>query len=135
MSYRSFPTRPQASEVAALGLSIAPRGSEDRGENPLVSAGITAVAGSASSSGGKDQCTVVHSESKKPSESPSTTPGFSLGHGFPLIPPKLVVKIQKWEYVSMAELLPDNLELTRRSQFEGQRSSYINVHRFDRRCM
>ena len=48
--------------------------------------------------------------------------GFSLGQGFPLIPGKIVSKIEKWEYVSMADLLPDNLELARRSQSEIQRN-------------
>lgn len=48
--------------------------------------------------------------------------GFSLGHGFSLIPPKLVAKILKWEYVSMAELLPDNQELARQST-DTQRSA------------
>ena len=52
---------------------------------------------------------------------PSQSAGFSLGHGFPLIPPKLVGNILKWEYVGMSELLPDNLELARRTA-EAQRS-------------
>jgi hypothetical protein len=39
--------------------------------------------------------------------------GFSLGHGFPLIPAKVVNRIQKWEFINMSELLPDNLELAR----------------------
>jgi hypothetical protein len=41
--------------------------------------------------------------------------GFSLGHGFLLIPAKMVSKIQRWEFVNMSELLTDNLELARRS--------------------
>ena len=36
--------------------------------------------------------------------------GFSLGQGFPLIPAKLVSKIERFEYFNMAELLPDNVE-------------------------
>ena len=48
--------------------------------------------------------------------------GFSLGHGFLFIPPKLVAKILKWEYVSMAELLPDNQELAHQST-DTQRSA------------
>ncbi len=39
----------------------------------------------------------------------------SLGHGFPLIPAKMVNKIQRWELVNISALLPDNLELARRS--------------------
>ena len=53
----------------------------------------------------------------------SAAPGFSLGHGFPLIPEKLVAKIQRWEYVNLLELLPDNLELARGSLCEHRGSS------------
>ena len=42
--------------------------------------------------------------------------GFSLGHGFPLIPPKLVAKIEQFEFFNMAELLPDNVELSRKTE-------------------
>ena len=116
---------PDAAELASLRLPLAPGG----GEDPL-----TAVAGSASSATGGVPCKVVsagdtHSipatdRSGGSSNSASTgqSAGFSLGHGFPLIPQKLVSKILKWEYVSMAELLPDNLELARRSG-EPQRAA------------
>ena len=42
--------------------------------------------------------------------------GFSLGHGFPLIPPKMVAKIEQFEFFNMAELLPDNIELSRKTE-------------------
>ena len=42
--------------------------------------------------------------------------GFSLGHGFPLIPQKLVTKIEHFEFFNMAELLPDNVELSRKTE-------------------
>ena len=91
-------------------------------KDPLVSAGASSV--TESSTCGKEICSVVASgtASGKSTESVSGSAGFSLGHGFPLIPPKLVHKILKWEYVSMSELLPDNLELDRRSA-EAQRGS------------
>ena len=44
------------------------------------------------------------------------TPGFSLGHGFPLIPSKLVFKFEQFEFFNMAELLPDNIELCRKTE-------------------
>ena len=47
---------------------------------------------------------------------PSHQQGFSLGHGFPLIPPKMVTKIEQFEFFSMAELLPDNVELSRKTE-------------------
>ena len=81
-----------------------------------------AASGSATASLEKDPCSVVYSGRSKPTE--SVVPlGFFLGHGFPLIPAKLLSKTQKWEYVNMADLLPDNLELARRSQVEVQPSA------------
>ena len=115
---------PDAAELASLWLPLAPGG-----EDPL-----TAVAGSASSATGGDPCKVVStgvthsipatdcSGDSSTSASTGQSAGFSLGHGFPLIPLKLVSKILKWEYVSMAELLPDNLELARCSG-EPQRAA------------
>ena len=44
------------------------------------------------------------------------SPGFSLGHGFPLIPSKLVFKIEQFEFFTMAEILPDNIELSRKTE-------------------
>ena len=52
---------------------------------------------------------------------------FSLGETFPPIPEKLVTKIQSEEYVELAELLPDNVEVLRKAdtqpsaQGQGQR--------------
>ena len=106
---------PLPSEIAALGLQSAVS-SAPSSEEPIVS---TAVSGTESSSSGHDPCSVIYSGQKK-SPSEAVPSGFSLGHGFPLIPGKLVAKIENWEYVSMADLLPDNLELARRSQSEIQ---------------
>ena len=115
---------PDTAELASLRLPFTPGG-----EDPL-----TTVAGSASSAIGGDPCKVVsagithstpvidRSGDSSTSATTSQSAGFSLGHRFPLIPPKLVSKILKWEYVSMAELLPDNLELARRSG-EPQRAA------------
>ena len=110
---------PQPAELASLGLPPALGG-----EDPL-----TAVAGSTSSSSRRDPCKVVPSSlHSRPSYDPGETAsnslqlaGLSLSHGFPLIPPKLVGNILKWEYVDISELLPDNLELARRTA-EAQRS-------------
>ena len=41
-------------------------------------------------------------------------PPFVLGEGLPIIPAKLVNKIQQGEFVDMADLLKDNLEAERR---------------------
>ena len=108
---------PDASELASLRLPLTPGG-----EDPL-----TAVTGSASSATGGDPCKVVsagvtcsipatdRSGGSSNSASTGQSAGFSLGHRFPLIPQKLVSKILKWKYVSMAELLPNKLELAHRS--------------------
>ena len=46
-------------------------------------------------------------------------PPFILGEGLPPIPAKLVAKIQRGEFVDMAELLRDNIEADRRRTKEG----------------
>ena len=51
----------------------------------------------------------------KEKDKPSPQPAFLLGEGLPPVPPKLVDKIQRLEFVDMAELLGDNLEVQRRS--------------------
>ena len=43
---------------------------------------------------------------------------FSLGESFPPIPARLVKKIQSGEFVDLSELLPDNMELSRRMSRE-----------------
>ena len=101
---------PNPSELASLQLPLAPGG-----EDPL-----TTIAGATSSASGSDPCKVVSSgamqstlagtQSGVSSNSTQTqSTEFSLGYGFPLIPQKLVAKILKWEFISMAELLPNNL--------------------------
>ena len=113
---------PNASELASLGLPLAPL---QGGEDPL-----TAVAGSAFSSSRGDPCKLTSSgpthsiSAVHPGGSPNPVRpvGFSQGNGFPLITPKLVAKILKRAYVSMAELLPDNLKLAHCSA-EAQRSA------------
>ena len=100
------------SEVASLELSVALAATPS--EDPLVPAGVTSVAGSA-----KDACSLVASseasQSSKSVETAGSSSNFSLGHKFPLIPPKLVAKIK---FVSMSELLPDNLELSQCGSLE-----------------
>ena len=44
---------------------------------------------------------------------------FIMGESLPPIPAKLVMKIQKGEFVDMAELLRDNIEAERRRTKEG----------------
>ena len=51
-------------------------------------------------------------------EGTKTTP-FLLGEEFPPIPAKLVAKIQKGDFMDMAELLRDNIEVERRHSKEG----------------
>lgn len=74
--------------------------------------------GGHSSSGGKDDSmgkstsAAVPKEGNK-DESPAETQ-FSLSKALPVVPAKLVRKILKGEYVDMAELLKDNMEVERR---------------------
>ena len=55
----------------------------------------------------------------------SPTQGFFLGHGFPLILSKLVAKIEHFEFFNMAELLPDNIELARKTKALSAPSTYL----------
>ena len=55
----------------------------------------------------------------EPAEGSKSTTPFLLGEGLPPIPAKLVVKIQKGDFVDMAELLRDNIEADRRRSKEG----------------
>ena len=48
---------------------------------------------------------------------------FILGKGLPAVPAKLANKIQKGEFVDMAELLKDNIEAERRRVAHGQEGS------------
>ena len=53
-----------------------------------------------------------NSKNSKEKDKPPPQPAFLLGEGLPPVPPKLV---QRLEFVDMAELLGDNLEVQRRS--------------------
>ena len=46
-------------------------------------------------------------------------PPFIVGEGLPVVPPKLVAKIQSGVFVDMADLLKDNIEAERRSSVTG----------------
>ena len=50
---------------------------------------------------------------KEPS---SESPPFNLGEGLPTVPAKVVRKIERGEYIDMAELLRDNIEADRRRE-------------------
>ena len=54
----------------------------------------------------------------RPSKEPPPPP-FKVGEGLPAVPPRLVAKIQRGEYVDMAELLKDNIEADRRRSSQG----------------
>ena len=59
-----------------------------------------------------------------------SSPGpFFLSEGLPPVPAKLVAKIQRGDYVDMAELLRDNMEMERRQSSDSQGSGRRN------RCM
>ena len=97
-----------AGELASLGLTAA-----NAGEDSLASsaAGEIRPVPNPTSSGAP----ALSGESLASSSGSVLGQGFSLGHGFPLIPAKVVNKIQKWEFINMSEFLPDNLELARLS--------------------
>ena len=97
---------PSAGELASLSLVAA----NAAGEDPLASSTVGETRSILNPS-----APALSGESSASSSGSVSCQGFSLGHGFPLIPAKVVNKIQKWEFINMSELLPDNLELARRS--------------------
>ena len=102
---------PSVSEVAALGIASA-----SAGEDPLLS--VETSRESRTISGLPDALSAsgpLAGKHPAPASGMASSQGFSLGHGFPLIPAKMVIKLQRWEFVNMSELLPDNLELVRHS--------------------
>ena len=102
---------PSVGEVAALGIASAGAGEDHLSsvETSRESRAITGLPDALSTSGPLAEKHPASASGLAPSQ------GFSLGHGFPIIPAKMVNKLQKWEFVNMSELLPDNLELARRS--------------------
>ena len=87
----------------------------DRGENPVLNT-TESTAGPAA----------AETSSSQPGEvKASTTPQqpFLLSNGLTPVPPKLVTKIQKLEFVDMAELLRDNLEMQRQVTSQDQSST------------
>ena len=68
-----------------------------------------------------------------PSAAAKTVPSFLLGEGLPPIPAKLVSKIQKGDFVDMAELLRDNIEADRRRSKESGASTSTGLQSQSRR--
>ena len=54
------------------------------------------------------------------SSSQSLGTGIYIGEGLPPVPPKLAEKIRRWEFVDMAELLPEFWSLPLTTKSEGQ---------------
>lgn len=73
----------------------------------------TATANSGDAGGSKAATPVGNQATTKKATSSDTLP-FTLGEGLPPVPAKLASKIRRGEYVDMAELLRDNMELERR---------------------
>ena len=55
-------------------------------------------------------------------KSQELSPPFIIGEGVPAVPAKLVSKIKRGEYVDMAELLKDNIEMERHHGTSGSGS-------------
>lgn len=96
-------------QVARLKLPEFPK--NDEGLQPLPSTGTPKVPAS-----------LTGLEADPPS---SSTSPFVLSEGLPPVPAKLVAKIQKGDYVDMAELLRDNMEWERRLSSSDSSGSKI----------
>ena len=98
---------PSAGKLASSGLAAA-----NAGEDPLASSAAGEIRPIPSPHPPEP---LLSGELSASSSGSVSGQGFSLSHGFPLIPAKVANKIQKWEFINMSELLPDNLELARHS--------------------
>ncbi len=109
---------PSGGVVESLGIPVIDKGKSPQGEGAVAKKAGTA----ASTPAVKDPAT---SESAPTTEKPgATTPPLVLGESLPAVPAKLVAKILKGEYVDMAELLKDNIEVGRRKDLQdGARGS------------
>ncbi len=59
----------------------------------------------------------------------TTTATFFLGQDFPLVPPKLLKKIQALEFMDMVELLTDNLKLLQETDGASPRANLTTSKR------
>ena len=95
---------PQRSSVAKLGLPVfSPDGGTTQEKKP-----------SDTRVGDPPPSAIVNPTREGGSEGENMSGPFILGECLPPVPQKLVTKIQKGNYVEMAELLRDNTELQRR---------------------
>ncbi len=62
-----------------------------------------------------------------PSQSPTTK--FQLGETLPVVPARIVRRILKGDFVDMAELTEENLELELRHSLEGEESKSVPAHK------
>ncbi len=99
---------PTPEEVASLGLPVFPSDEGGERSTPAREAVKQAVELAA---GKKAQGQYRNSDEGSP---------FILGEALPVVPGKLVLKIQRGEYVDMAELLKDNVEAERRRLAAGE---------------
>ena len=65
--------------------------------------------------------------SKAAAKKDPPAPPFKVGEGLPAVPPRLVAKIQRGEYVDMAELLRDNIEADRRRSLQGSAAAVCSL--------
>ena len=84
---------------------------------------------------GREMAPVVHPEvSGKKAESGEEFAPFVMSESLPVVPSKLVKRIVKGDYVDMAKLLKDNLELERRRCLsEGEAGQGLLLQRSTRR--
>ena len=104
---------PEESAVRTLGLPVMEE-EAGTGAMPVISSGGEAA--------GKGELPVASSASSS-RKTEDTTQTFTLGEGLPPVPAKLGARIQRGEFVDMAELLRDNIEAERRKASQDQGNS------------
>ena len=128
-SKEALGTLPGTETIADLGLTVvAPQGDAVGEDNITVGSSAVMAGDKRSATGGE---TTQHLQEDKNTQQTAAQP-FLLSDGLAPVPPKLVAKIQKLDFVDMAELLRDNLEVQRREASQEQQQSTPPAHRHQR---
>ena len=117
-------------ELAEEGLGGLPDPQDIQGLNlPLVNGGENPVSDTTESEVDPATAGTSSSQPEKAKSSTTLQQPFLLSNGLAPVPPKLVAKIQKLEFVDMAELLRDNLEMQRQAASQDQLFTPAHYHR------
>ena len=101
---------PTLQQLMATPLPVSSQAADPAASPPGSGAALTPTAGPVAPAG-ETEAAKTPKEGKAGAQHTS----FVLGEGFPIIPGKLVQKIQKGEFVDMSEMLQDNIQLEKKA--------------------